>query len=319
MKFSIIVPVYNVGKYLPKCLDSLICQDYHDYEILLVDDGSTDESGLICDDYANKCRFIQVFHKENGGLSDARNYGIAKSNGQYLIFVDADDYIVGEFLSVFDKSLAENTEVLITRFVEVFPNTFIPRDVDMSKKLKRNPSKKEAVDWIMSKSYNTWPAQKYVVSRSFVNENHLMFKKKFFHEDIDWTSKICLFAENFMSCDIEWYCHRMERPGSIMNCIKSKRITDVIKIAYDLDVLFEENTSCDLAIKKMIARRIMRSVYPTLNLCGKVRRDEIPQIASVVDECWEIFSKAPGFKYQIFYFLMRILGSRFSLQMLSRL
>ena len=90
---SVIIPVYNVEKYLPKCLDSVINQTYKNLEIILVDDGSPDNSGKICDEYAEKDSRIKVIHKENGGVSSARNVGIKQAKGQYLLFVDSDDYI----------------------------------------------------------------------------------------------------------------------------------------------------------------------------------------------------------------------------------
>jgi len=93
MLFSIIVPVYNVAEYLPKCIFSLANQTFRNIEILLIDDGSSDSSGIICDDFAQKDERIKVIHKENGGLSDARNVGIMSATGDYVLFVDADDFI----------------------------------------------------------------------------------------------------------------------------------------------------------------------------------------------------------------------------------
>ncbi len=90
---SVIVPVYNAGKYLVKCLDSIVEQSYTDLEILLVDDGSSDNSGKICDLYAHKDGRVKVFHQENRGLSAARNRGLSRANGDYITFVDSDDYI----------------------------------------------------------------------------------------------------------------------------------------------------------------------------------------------------------------------------------
>ena len=90
---SVVVPVYNVERYLGKCLESIVRQTYANIEIVLVDDGSTDSGGQICDFYANKDSRVKVIHKKNGGLSDARNRGIEESKGKYLIFVDSDDVI----------------------------------------------------------------------------------------------------------------------------------------------------------------------------------------------------------------------------------
>ena len=90
---SVIVPIYNVEQYLEQCLDSIISQTYSQLEIILVDDGSTDSSGQICDKYARKDERIVVIHKTNGGLSDARNAGISVATGEYISFIDSDDYI----------------------------------------------------------------------------------------------------------------------------------------------------------------------------------------------------------------------------------
>lgn len=101
---ELLIPVYNVEKYLHQCVDSVLAQDNKDYEIILVDDGSPDNCGKICDDYANKYSQIKVIHKENGGLSDARNFGIKVAKGDYLIFLDSDDFWKGtEVLSDLSK------------------------------------------------------------------------------------------------------------------------------------------------------------------------------------------------------------------------
>ena len=90
---SIIVPVYNVEKYLDKCIDSIINQTYKNIEIILIDDGSTDQSSAICDKYSKLDKSIKVIHKKNGGISDARNEGTKITTGSYLMFIDSDDYI----------------------------------------------------------------------------------------------------------------------------------------------------------------------------------------------------------------------------------
>ena len=90
---SVIVPVYNVEKYLEKCVYSLLQQTYKNIEIILVNDGSTDESGKMCENLAQEDDRIKVFHKKNGGLSDARNYGVERATGEYIGFVDSDDYV----------------------------------------------------------------------------------------------------------------------------------------------------------------------------------------------------------------------------------
>ena len=95
---SVIIPVYNVEEYIIRCLDSVVSQTYKNIEVLLVDDGSTDRSGEICDKYAKEYNFINVYHQKNGGQSVARNYAIDRAKGEYYIFVDSDDYIESDMI-----------------------------------------------------------------------------------------------------------------------------------------------------------------------------------------------------------------------------
>lgn len=107
-KISIIVPVYNVEKYISKCLDSIVNQIYRNIEVIVVNDGSTDKSGLICDEYAEKYNNIKVFHKENEGVSSARNLGIDNASGEYIAFVDPDDYIDKNMYEILYKEIIKS-------------------------------------------------------------------------------------------------------------------------------------------------------------------------------------------------------------------
>lgn len=115
MKFSVIIPVYNMAQLLPRCLDSLINQTYADIEIILIDDGSTDNSGKICDDYSKKDDRIIVIHQKNAGVSAARNTGLDKASGDYLSFVDPDDWVVPEMYDTLAKYVADK-KIDILRF-----------------------------------------------------------------------------------------------------------------------------------------------------------------------------------------------------------
>ena len=120
---SVIVPIYNVEKYLSECIDSIINQTYKNIEIILVDDGSLDSCGAICDEYAKKDNRIKVIHKENGGLSDARNHGIDLAMGKYIAFVDSDDYINEQYLEkLYNAIIDNNTQVSQCNFISVDDN-----------------------------------------------------------------------------------------------------------------------------------------------------------------------------------------------------
>lgn len=105
---SVIVPVYNVERYVGECVDSILTQSYRDIEVILVDDGSTDSSGAICDGFASEESRVVVFHKENGGLSDARNFGLARSHGEWISFVDSDDWVSPVFIESLLKAALDS-------------------------------------------------------------------------------------------------------------------------------------------------------------------------------------------------------------------
>ena len=116
-KISVIVPIYNAEKYLHRCIDSLLAQTFTDFEILLIDDGSTDNSGKICDEYAAQDIRVRVFHKENGGVSSARQLGIDKAKGEYSIHADPDDWVEPEMLyDLYHKALCDNADMVICDF-----------------------------------------------------------------------------------------------------------------------------------------------------------------------------------------------------------
>ena len=116
-KISVIVPVYNTEKYLRRCIDSVLAQTYQDFELLLIDDGSKDSSGAICDEYAEKDTRVRVFHKENGGVSSARNLGLDNAKGEWVTFIDSDDYFLPKGLTVlYSTAMQRRTNVSVANF-----------------------------------------------------------------------------------------------------------------------------------------------------------------------------------------------------------
>ncbi len=115
-KISVIVPVYNVEKYLHRCVDSILSQTFTDFEVLLIDDGSKDKSGVICDEYAQKDKRVRVFHKQNGGVSSARNVGLDNALGEWIYFVDSDDMVLPDALDTFDSLTKSNSDLVMAGF-----------------------------------------------------------------------------------------------------------------------------------------------------------------------------------------------------------
>lgn len=115
---SVIVPIYNTEEYLRECIDSILSQTYTDLEIILVDDGSTDNSGVICDEYAEKDSRVRVFHKENGGVSSARNYGLDRVTGEYLSFIDSDDLVKPKYVQIMLETVKKTkADIVVCRLM----------------------------------------------------------------------------------------------------------------------------------------------------------------------------------------------------------
>lgn len=134
-KVSVIVPVYNVEEYLERCINSILNQTYRNIEIILVDDGATDESGKICDDYEKKDERIRVIHKKNGGLSSARNAALDVVRGEFITFVDSDDYISNYYIELLYKALCDaNADISVCDFKKGTENNYSFKKNNYSKK-----------------------------------------------------------------------------------------------------------------------------------------------------------------------------------------
>lgn len=132
-KISIIIPVYNVERYLEQCIESVINQTYNNLEIILINDGSTDSSGLICDDYALKDRRISVIHKENKGLSDTRNVGILNATGEYLMFLDSDDWLdLSTCELALNTAKENNAELVFWSYIREYESISLPKKIILS-------------------------------------------------------------------------------------------------------------------------------------------------------------------------------------------
>lgn len=219
MKISYIVPVYKVEQYLSQCVESILAQIYSDFEILLVDDGSPDGCPALCDELAAKDSRIVVLHKENGGLSDARNAGLKKATGDYVVFIDGDDFwIRNDSLKKLVAIASEHKEL---DFIGFNCNYYYPDSNKMTAWVPyadelANPTDKNKVTVALVKS-GTFPMSACIklLKRDFLIENGLFFKKGQIAEDIPWfinvldaTSKCCFVNEYI-------YAYRQNVAGSI--------------------------------------------------------------------------------------------------------
>ncbi len=228
-KVSIIVPVYNVEDYLCECVDSLTNQTYADIEIILVDDGSTDKSGKICDEYASKDLRVHVLHKKNGGQSSARNCGLETASGEYVLFVDSDDYITHDAI----EKLISSAEKYSADIVQAD----LLNDADKMKNpsFRKLPCENTLVstaqflnDKILTQTYDIVPFL-YFIRKDYIKGN-LDFCEGYFYEDQLWTMQLLTGDAKIVKIRFPFYYYRMNRPGSTTNHMYLKKGTDAAYI-----------------------------------------------------------------------------------------
>ena len=323
IKFSIIVPVYNVEIYLKDCIESILKQTFENYEILLIDDGSTDRSGLICDEYVSLYPRITVIHKENGGLSDARNVGIEKAKGEYLVFIDSDDYIENGTLDKFNKKLekSNNPDVLITRIKKIFEETNKIKymDEDLSLDLINNCPKNEIIDCMFTESNSLWPAVRYIVKRSLIESKNLKFAVGYLHEDLDWTSKLFLNAETYTGLNFYWYNHRIGRQGSITtNNTNAKRTLDVIELVFQ-NIKDTQYNKLDVEVRKIMYQRMVKSLFSSLSNYMYYDDEEKKKIINSLNYKKNVFMYAVVFRHKLFVAFSNIFGYKVALHLMHLL
>ena len=221
-KVSVIVPIYNVEKYLKKCLDSLVGQTLKDIEILAINDGSPDNSQKIVDEYVKKYDNIKSYIKENGGQSDARNFGLEKAKGDYIVFVDADDWIDKDFLKVmYENAKAHNSDIVICDFEEIYENgvTKIKKEID-----KNIEDIQKAYMIAMPGFCNKMFKKDFLIKIDFKFINNI------FYEDLAIYPIVAAKTNNISYIDRALYKYRI-RQGSTMNQQKNtKRLLDIFKV-----------------------------------------------------------------------------------------
>ena len=205
---SVVVPIYNVSKYLPKCIESILHSTYKNLEVILVDDGSTDECPTICDDYAKKDSRIKVIHKKNGGLSDARNKGLDIATGEYISFIDSDDYIDADLYESVIKEFDENIDVVVFgRYIEYETKT----DISIPDKNCVMTGKDALIDLASFKGFDMAAWDK-IYKRSIIGNLRFPFGKK--NEDYYLTYKLLDNAKNVKFIQKPFY-HYVQRQNSI--------------------------------------------------------------------------------------------------------
>lgn len=212
---SVIIPVYKVEKYLRQCVDSVLNQTYTDLEIILVDDGSPDRCGEICDAYAKKDTRVIVIHKENGGLSDARNAGMNIAQGEYIYFLDSDDYIKPDaiecLVNIADKEHADIVFFSMESFSEdeALPawNIKIKRHYETLRGAETLKQRIKNKEWLPGAPLHFYKAE-------FLRSEHILFKKGIIYEDVPFSGIAYVRAQRVSMYDNPLYCYRIRKEST---------------------------------------------------------------------------------------------------------
>lgn len=228
---SIIVPIYNVEKYLRMCLDSIEHQTYSNIEVLLINDGSPDSSGEICQEYVARDSRFRYFEKENGGLSDARNYGIERSNGKYLTFIDSDDWVEPTYIDdMYQAALKNDSEIVVSNYTQfdVKENHYLVHVWDdYYEKNYSNKKLMNSLPLLVRKDYSFLTSWGILFSRKLFN--NVKFPKGKVIEDSRTNYKLFSKSKCTTYINKSLYMYRIGREGSIINTVNEKLLIDQLE------------------------------------------------------------------------------------------
>lgn len=238
IKVSIVIPVYNASTYLSKCLDSVINQSYRDIEIILVDDGSTDNSGKICDDYADNDKRIAVLHGKNSGVSTARNNGIKSSTGEYVTFIDSDDIIHPDYIKKLVNNLKEG--ILPVCQIDNFYGEVIFLD---NEKEKINLDKDHFIELCKWNLLNTPCCKLY--NLDIIRKNKILFDAKLsLGEDLLFNFDYLNYIDKIVIINQKLYYYRRSENDTLSTAYNPKMM-DIQLLLFDKYTEFFEKTSMD--------------------------------------------------------------------------
>lgn len=228
-KVSVIIPIYKVEKYLERCIDSAVNQTLHEIEIILINDGSPDKCPEICDSYKKKDNRIIVIHQKNYGVAYARNEGLKKATGEYIYFIDSDDYILEDALyKLYTAVKKDDLDILAT---DVMKNT---KGISYDKIIT---GEQFLLEQLKNKSLKILVFLN-VYKRSFIINNNLYFKNLTVHEDEQWIPRVFLKAKRVKCVKTEHYRYTVRADSFTNSPYKTKNGLDLLSICYELESQF---------------------------------------------------------------------------------
>lgn len=275
-KISLILPVYNVERYIDQCMKSVLVQSYRNLEIILIDDGSEDSSGKICDHYAKKDSRIIVLHKENGGLSDARNYGINAATGEYIICIDSDDFVDKDYVEYLYSLIQRfHTRMAICQHKVLFPNGKF-QDKSLLKEDEKLTAK-ECIEKMLYHDVIDTSAWAKIYEKSLFDD--IKYPKGKLYEDIATTYKL-MNKSGSIAIGYQSKYNYIVRKNSIVNRAFSRKKFDLIKMT---DAMGQEVTKWYPDLRDAVRRRQAYARFSTLNQMIGVRGVE-KERKKIIDE-----------------------------------
>ena len=263
---SVIVPVYNVASMLRRCIESLFCQSFTDYELLLVDDGSTDDSGKICEDYAAMDQRVRVFHKTNGGVSSARNLGLERARGEWILFLDADDTLLPGGLHTLVGGISEEVDLVMGGYLEDDGNRVI---IDTAVHDMKGIIDRKAAMWMLFSNPGTNSIYMgYAWGKLFRNEiitgKHIVFdeKTKIKEDTLFVVEYLCSITRPVFFSSVP-VCHYMRQPQSVMSRLSVSYNPDYLS-TFDVVVKMNRLIGGWQEVDRPLARRSKEEVMRRL-------------------------------------------------------
>lgn len=308
---SIIIPVYNVEKYLRQCIDSVLNQKLNNAEIILVDDGSPDNCPAICDEYANKYAEVRVLHKKNGGLSSARNAGIQAAKGEYLIFMDSDDWwnpeiCVNDLLSEVQRH--NDVEMfLFTSYDFVEGQGLFKRNEHHNLKCIRTDTVKNYYQDLLNNGNLEVSACTKIIKRSFLINHELYFKEGLLSEDNQWMLRMLRKLQSVHILDEPLYICRTTRQDSITHTIKKKNIADLLTIVNEsIEYYKDDEKNCEIKSLELCYASYLW--FSALGLSAKLNKAERKEVKELFKKTRSVCAYSNSKKTKLCNWVLKIVG-----------
>lgn len=284
---SIIVPVYNIKAHIAVCIESILKQEYTDYELLLVDDGSTDGSGDLCDIYAKKDSRIQVIHKKNGGVTSARRLGVVRAKGKYIGFIDGDDRIEADYYKRLMESASDTgADIVMTGYWE---EGTVRRKVHTGFKNGCYPTEKLLLTG-RSMTYSLWTK---VIKRELLLRNIPLVDKRIFRGEDALCLYACMMDAAYIQVQNGLGYHYVQRQGSAMHAYDSRLAKNVLRIAGNIRKIRngKKDARFDLQWNRVIINEIMRTICLE---AANLSYNPSPENRKSLRKVFNVFSKWEG-------------------------